>query len=46
LQQDGLIELHGTGLRVTALGRPFLRNICMAFDARSRAAQSVCNDAA
>ena len=46
LQQDGLIELHGAGLRVTALGRPFLRNICMAFDARSRAAQSVCNDAA
>jgi oxygen-independent coproporphyrinogen-3 oxidase len=46
LQQDGLIELHGAGLRVTERGRPFLRNICMAFDARSRAQQSVRNDAA
>ncbi|MEO8307533.1 MAG: oxygen-independent coproporphyrinogen III oxidase [Pseudomonadota bacterium] len=36
LQQDGLIELGQEGLRVTQRGRPFLRNICMAFDARSR----------
>jgi len=31
---DGLIELQTNGLRVTSLGRAFLRNICMAFDAR------------
>jgi len=31
---DGLIELERGGCRVTEKGRPFLRNICMAFDAR------------
>jgi oxygen-independent coproporphyrinogen III oxidase len=31
---DGLIELDAAGCRVTASGRAFLRNICMAFDAR------------
>lgn len=31
---DGLVELDATGCRVTAKGRAFLRNICMAFDAR------------
>jgi len=31
---DGLIELGADGCRVTAEGRGFLRNICMAFDAR------------
>lgn len=31
---DGLVELDAGGCRVTELGRPFLRNICMAFDAR------------
>ena len=47
LQQDGLIELHDDRLRVPASGRPFLRNICMAFDARThRAVESVRNDAA
>jgi oxygen-independent coproporphyrinogen-3 oxidase len=31
---DGFIELDADGCRVTAAGRAFLRNICMAFDAR------------
>ncbi len=31
---DGLIELDALSCRVTAAGRGFLRNICMAFDAR------------
>lgn len=31
---DGLVELDATGCRVTERGRGFLRNICMAFDAR------------
>jgi oxygen-independent coproporphyrinogen-3 oxidase len=31
---DGLIELQPQGCRVTEAGRGFLRNICMAFDAR------------
>ncbi len=46
LQQDGLIELRDHGLRVTERGRPFLRNVCLAFDARARAEDSVRNDAA
>jgi len=29
-----LIEVNGQHLAVTILGRPFLRNICLAFDAR------------
>ena len=33
LEADGLIELTATTCRVTESGRPFLRNICMAFDA-------------
>jgi oxygen-independent coproporphyrinogen-3 oxidase len=31
---DGLVELDAQGCRVTEAGRGFLRNICMAFDAR------------
>jgi oxygen-independent coproporphyrinogen-3 oxidase len=31
---DGLVELEAHGCRVTEAGRGFLRNICMAFDAR------------
>jgi oxygen-independent coproporphyrinogen-3 oxidase len=31
---DGLVELDAAGCRVTVKGRAFLRNICMAFDAR------------
>jgi oxygen-independent coproporphyrinogen-3 oxidase len=32
--RDGLVLLEGSRCRVTDAGRPFLRNICMAFDAR------------
>jgi oxygen-independent coproporphyrinogen III oxidase len=40
---DRLVELQPAGCRVTARGRAFLRNICMAFDARlsRRAAAAV-----
>ncbi|MEO5969405.1 MAG: oxygen-independent coproporphyrinogen III oxidase [Bdellovibrionia bacterium] len=34
LQCDGLVELQGDSCRISEEGRPFLRNICMAFDAR------------
>ncbi len=34
MQQDGLIELNPQRLKVTEKGRPFVRNICMAFDLR------------
>lgn len=34
LADDGLLELNSCGLQVTALGKHFLRNICMALDAR------------
>jgi oxygen-independent coproporphyrinogen-3 oxidase len=34
LGRDGLVELTPSSCRVTLQGRPFLRNICMAFDAR------------
>lgn len=34
LARDGLIELQQQGLRVTNIGRPFIRNICMALDGR------------
>jgi oxygen-independent coproporphyrinogen-3 oxidase len=34
LTDDGLIELNSLGLTVTPLGIRFLRNICMALDAR------------
>jgi len=33
-RRDGLVLLEGRRCRVTEAGRPFLRNICMAFDAR------------
>lgn len=33
LQADGLVEIDSTGLRVAPLGRFFLRNVAMAFDA-------------
>lgn len=29
---DGLVEVTGEAIAVTALGRPFVRNVCMAFD--------------
>jgi len=34
LEDDGLVELYPYGLRVSKLGKSFLRNICMAFDER------------
>jgi oxygen-independent coproporphyrinogen-3 oxidase len=34
LRSDGLVQLSGKRCKVTAAGRPFLRNISMAFDAR------------
>ena len=34
---DGLVELKGRSLKLTSRGRPFLRNACMALDARLRA---------
>jgi oxygen-independent coproporphyrinogen-3 oxidase len=33
LQNDDLVRLTETSCEVTDEGRPFLRNICMAFDA-------------
>jgi oxygen-independent coproporphyrinogen-3 oxidase len=32
MELDNLIEITNTELKVTELGRPFVRNICMAFD--------------
>jgi oxygen-independent coproporphyrinogen III oxidase len=37
LLEDGLVTLQGRNLRLTEKGRPFLRNACMALDARLRA---------
>lgn len=34
LEQDGLVATEASSCRVTEAGRPFVRNICMAFDAR------------
>ena len=34
LEEDGLIALNSHGLNVTPTGKRFLRNICMAMDAR------------
>lgn len=34
LEKDGLLELSAKACRVTEEGRAFLRNVCMAFDAR------------
>ncbi|GAB4026721.1 oxygen-independent coproporphyrinogen III oxidase [Spirosoma koreense] len=36
---DGLLDFDAEGLRVCPEGRPFLRNICMAFDERLNYAQ-------
>jgi oxygen-independent coproporphyrinogen-3 oxidase len=32
MERDDLIEVSTEGLEVTEKGRPFVRNICMAFD--------------
>lgn len=34
LEKDGLLRVSGNHCQVLEAGRPFLRNICMAFDAR------------
>lgn len=34
MQEDGLIEIYSDGLRILEKGRPFVRNVCMAFDLR------------
>jgi oxygen-independent coproporphyrinogen-3 oxidase len=34
LQRDGLVQLAPRSVQVTPAGRAFLRNVCMAFDAR------------
>jgi len=39
LKADGLVNVTKRGCRITEAGRPFLRNICMAFDARMRRKQ-------
>ena len=39
LREDGLVKLEGRRLSLTEKGRPFLRNACMALDARLRAKQ-------
>ncbi len=31
---DGLVEIEGCHLHITEQGKPFVRNVCMAFDAR------------
>ena len=32
MQKDGLIEIDSNYLKITEKGRPFVRNVCMAFD--------------
>ena len=32
MEADGLIERHGDVIRITDLGRPFVRSACAAFD--------------
>jgi oxygen-independent coproporphyrinogen-3 oxidase len=34
MQRDGLVEVTESHVRVTEAGRPFVRNVCMALDAR------------
>ena len=34
METDGLIKIEGNKLKITKSGKPFLRNICMAFDLR------------
>ncbi|TYP74276.1 oxygen-independent coproporphyrinogen III oxidase [Aquimarina intermedia] len=39
LQNDGLLELDTEGITILEKGKPFVRNICMAFDLRLQAHQ-------
>ncbi|MGV7107818.1 oxygen-independent coproporphyrinogen III oxidase [Flavobacterium sp. U410] len=34
MEHDGLLQINGQTLEVTEAGKPFVRNICMAFDLR------------
>ncbi|MEZ4854529.1 oxygen-independent coproporphyrinogen III oxidase [Flavobacterium sp.] len=34
METDGLLQIDDTSLRITAAGKPFVRNVCMAFDLR------------
>ena len=34
LKEDGLVEWKGNHLKITEKGKPFVRNVCMAFDVR------------
>ena len=36
IEKDGLILIQNNGIQVTDTGKPFIRNICMAFDLRLR----------
>ena len=36
IEKDGLIIIQKNGIQVTDAGKPFIRNICMAFDLRLR----------
>jgi oxygen-independent coproporphyrinogen-3 oxidase len=36
IEKDGLIIIQKNGIQVTDTGKPFIRNICMAFDLRLR----------
>jgi oxygen-independent coproporphyrinogen-3 oxidase len=37
MEQEGLVKINKLGLQVTPEGLPFIRNICMTFDARLKA---------
>jgi oxygen-independent coproporphyrinogen III oxidase len=39
-KEEGLIEFDATGIKITAKGLPFIRNICMVFDLRMQAKES------
>jgi len=32
MEEDGLVEIYATGIKVLEKGRPYIRNVCMAFD--------------
>lgn len=34
LRKDGLVNWSGESIEITSLGKPFVRNVCMAFDLR------------
>jgi len=34
MENDGLVIIEKNGIKVTNAGKPFVRNICMAFDLR------------